>query len=615
VNVYLEKTIQPKLIHTITRAFKLLSPRDQKILAGIFFLQVILSIFDLIGVVLIGIIGTLSVYGIQSESVSGFSHDVLVFLKIGDASLQKQVVILGVLVVVIFSSKSIGSLIINKYSLGFVSKRGAILSGKLLSNILGKSLGTIQKNTKQETIYSATSGVQNITIGIIGYTLTVVADFALLVIVFCGLTLINPALSISVVGIFSVIGLLLFRLLGKKAFQVGSIEAQYHIRSNEVILELLDSYREVVVRNTLSNYVKNIQELRMQVAEASARRSLMPYVSKYVLEIVTIVGSFTIAGVQFALFDAKTAIASLVLFLGASTRIGPAVLRIQQGLTAIKNYIGLSAATIDLLEVENTKDSSVVNGVEPLFDYLGFLPDVMIRNLVYQHNPVDSFKLRIDALDISSGSFVALVGPSGSGKSTLIDLILGILEPQEGRILISGKKPRECFDAWPGATAYVPQKVRVINGSIKDNILAGYFNHNPNQSMLDEAVKMSGLTSMVIQGPEGIDSLVGDNGFKLSGGQQQRVGIARALYTNPKLLVLDEATSSLDSVTESDISNAIQLLKGDVTIIAVAHRLSTVLGADKVIYIENGEITATGSFTQVRAQVPDFDWQANLLGL
>jgi ABC-type multidrug transport system fused ATPase/permease subunit len=168
---------------------------------------------------------------------------------------------------------------------------------------------------------------------------------------------------------------------------------------------------------------------------------------------------------------------------------------------------------------------------------------------------------------------------------------------------------------WPGAIGYVPQEVVLRAGSITSNVSSGFENIDPDSELVSDAIDMAQLSQFVLSLPDGVQTNVGERGSKISGGQRQRIGIARALFTKPKLLVLDEATSALDGQTESEISDAIHGLKGKVTLILIAHRLSTVMSADQIIYLDAGRIRAQGTFDEVRAAVPDFDKQAKLMGL
>ena len=218
-------------------------------------------------------------------------------------------------------------------------------------------------------------------------------------------------------------------------------------------------------------------------------------------------------------------------------------------------------------------------------------------------------------LEVEPGSTCAIVGPSGSGKTTLVDIILGMFEPTSGAVSIFGKSPKDVIRKFPGAIAYVPQDVSVFQGSIRQNVALGYPINEATDHRVMRAIQTAQLEQLIGELPEGLESNVGPRGVKMSGGQRQRLGIARAMFTQPKLLVLDESTSSLDAQIEVKVSEAIASISDDVTKIIIAHRLSTVRHADKIVYLDNGKIQAVGSFEEVRAAIPDFDFQAKLMGL
>jgi ABC-type multidrug transport system fused ATPase/permease subunit len=196
-----------------------------------------------------------------------------------------------------------------------------------------------------------------------------------------------------------------------------------------------------------------------------------------------------------------------------------------------------------------------------------------------------------------------------------VDVILGVIMPKTGSIKISSLDPMEAINKWPGAIAYVPQDVMISNGSIKENLVLGYSQDEVDDDLIQNALRIAHLQDFVLSLSKGVDTHVGERGSNLSGGQRQRLGIARALITKPKLLVLDEATSSLDGQSESDISDSINEMRGEITVLLIAHRLSTVQNADKVVYMEEGKIICIGTFHEVRQKVPNFDKQASLMGL
>jgi ABC-type multidrug transport system fused ATPase/permease subunit len=258
-------------------------------------------------------------------------------------------------------------------------------------------------------------------------------------------------------------------------------------------------------------------------------------------------------------------------------------------------------------------ESPVIDVVDTA--HTGFNSSVNLESVEFSYPGKSVPAVKDATLSISPGQSVAFVGGSGAGKTTIVDILLGVLSPKSGSVKISNVAPLVAVVKWPGAVSYVPQDVTISNGTIRENVSLGFSSEFVSDEMIWAALDIAQLSDFVRQLPEQLDTKVGERGTKISGGQRQRLGIARAMFTKPKLLVLDEATSSLDGQTESDISDAINILKGDVTVVMIAHRLSTVRHSDLVVYLDQGRILAQGSFEEVRSQVPNFDKQAQLMGL
>jgi ABC-type bacteriocin/lantibiotic exporter with double-glycine peptidase domain len=243
------------------------------------------------------------------------------------------------------------------------------------------------------------------------------------------------------------------------------------------------------------------------------------------------------------------------------------------------------------------------------------VPSVEISNLYLKYPNNENYSLENINLSIPERGVVAIVGPSAAGKTSLVDVLLGIISPTSGEVKISKLTPLQVIDNWPNAISYVPQTIFVADTSLRKNIALGYPDSQINEDQVLEAIAGAQLNDLLSSLPDGLDTQLGENGNTLSGGQRQRLGIARALYSRPNLIVLDEATSSLDAETEQQIANSISNMKESATVILIAHRLSTVRNADMVCYLEQGKIQFTGTFEQVRSEVPQFDQQAKLMGL
>jgi len=600
---------------TIGRSARVLSRTDQQKISIVVTFQIFLGLLDLSGVAAIGMLGSLAVRGVSSQGPGDRVEAVLRFLHLSNQTFQTQAAVLGCMAASLLISRTIFSIIFTRRTLYFLSRRGARISSTLVSKLLSQDLLTIQKRTTQETLYAVTRGVDSITLGVIGITVTLISDVSLLVVMTVGLLIVDPVIALSTVAVFGAVGWLLYRLLNKSAKRLGVAESNLTIANNEKIVEVLNSYRESVVRNRRYFYAKEIEKTKFKLAQTLADIAFLPSISKYVIESTVVFGTLLISASQFLLQDASHAVATLSVFMAASTRIAPAVMRIQQGTIGIRQSLGSAGPTLTLIEsVEGVEENPhASNQLET--DHEGFVPKIEIRNLALTYPQKEIPALDGISLHINSGAFVAIVGPSGAGKTSLVDVLLGVLTESSGTVLISGKPPLETIAQWPGAIAYVPQDVAMSSGTIKENITLGFPDNSEDEELISSALQMAQLTNFVSSLPQGLDTQVGERGTKLSGGQRQRLGIARAMFTKPKLLVLDEATSALDGQTESDISSAILELKGKTTIVMIAHRLSTVRFADLVIYINEGKITAQGTFEEVRNQVPDFEKQALLMGL
>jgi ABC-type multidrug transport system fused ATPase/permease subunit len=473
----------------------------------------------------------------------------------------------------------------------------------------------VQSRSTQETVYSVTAGVTSITLGVLGTSMALIADGSLLIIMLIGLFVVDAVVAITTLVFFGLLGYILYRVMNVKAHELGYLVSDLNVASDEKIIEVLESYRESVVRNRRDFYSKEIGALRLKLADVLAELQFMPAASKYVIESGMVVGALVIAGIQFVLQDAANAVATLSVFMAAGTRIAPASLRFQQSLISIKSSLGSATPTLEM--IERLSSIPAIENSNVHFDVVhsGFNGRVKIEDVSFAYPDKSSNALNEISLMIESGKSLAIVGPSGAGKTTLIDVLLGVLQPDYGNILVSDKSPLDAISEWPGAMAYVPQDVMIARGSIRENVALGFPVELASDELVWRAIRDAQLEDFVKSLPEGLDTEVGQRGTRISGGQRQRLGIARAMFTRPKLLVLDEATSSLDGQTEADISSAIQNLHGSVTIIMIAHRLSTVLHADQVVYMAEGKIIFRGTFNEVRAAVPDFDRQAELMGL
>ena len=596
----------------------LLSRSEKQRLILVSLVQLSLSFLDLVAVASIGVLGALAVTGIQSQNPSGRVLQVLEYFHLSSLTFQTQVGVIALLATCLLVFRTTMSAFLSRRLIFFMARRGAALSTLLTERTLRLPLQKIHSRSSQEFLFALTSGVNAITLGILAAAVSAIADVSLLLIMGVGLATVDLGVALGTMFLFIGVAVILYKIMRATANRLGEIQTELSIKSNEKILEVLSTFRENYVRNRMKHYGREISSLRFGLADASAGMAFMPNISKYVLEAAMVLGGLLLSAAQFSRQDAAHAVATLAIFITAGTRIVPAVLRLQQSAVQIRSSIGMAKPTFDLIEIleqEPKSDYPSTLHDQISFSHKGFNPHIALSRVSFSYNDAGKNIIEDLTVEILPGQHVAVVGPSGAGKSTLVDLILGLLSPQMGHIAISSIDAKDCLTTWPGAIAYVPQDIMVLNGSIRENVCMGYTHGEVPEDRIWEALSVAKLSEVVSQLPDLLEHQVGDRGTKLSGGQRQRLGIARAMLTKPKLLVLDEATSSLDGQVELEITETLAMLDGDVTRITIAHRLSTIRDADLVIYLSDNHKTTIGTFEEVRNKVPDFDSQATIMGL
>jgi ABC-type multidrug transport system fused ATPase/permease subunit len=599
---------------SVTTCIKRLNRRDKTLLSISTLLQIALSILDIIGVALLGILGSIA---IRSDQPSGLGERTSRFLEIShldSLSVQNQAVILGVSAAFFLVTKTLLSMELTRRTFGYFGRRNADLTSEVLGKILNQPLSRIQLQSTQDILYFSTMGVSAMTIGVLGSLISIIADGALLIAMLVALALVSPGVALGSTVIFGLVFIALHFGMSSKMSKLGQSNYELNLAGNKTILSALDGYRELAVNSRIQSRVDKIRISRVQIGVVDARLNFLPNLSKYIFEITIVIAAFLVSASQFYYLDANQALSTLTVFMAASTRIAPAILRLQQSILRIKGSLPVAVKTFPYFDLPAPDEKFQFNKVLDL-QHTGFVPSISIKSLSTKYPDQAKLVLSEINLEIEPGTHFALVGPSGAGKSTLVDAVLGIQPVTTGEVLVSGELASDAIEKWPGAVGYVPQEVLIIEGTIRENIEFGFPPKEISDADIFRVLDLVGLTPFVNSLDRGLDTNLGENGARISGGQKQRIGIARALIMRPKLLVLDEATSALDAESENQIEATIRQLSGQVTILVVAHRLSTVITADKVAYMEGGEILAEGKFEYVRSKVPNFDSQARLMGL
>ncbi len=604
-------------ISLVSKLLVLLPSGDTKKLPLLIFAQISLALFDIIGVALFSAVAGLVVSNGAFAVAGSRLHEFLKFFKLDSLDLRSQVIILGSISLIILILKSFFSFVVSKKIVSFYAKRSALVSSKLLSDLLSGTLSKVQSKSLQEHINGLTEGVQTIYIRGLSSATIILTDTILLICFFALLCAIDAVMAFVVTLFFSSIAIVQLKVNTNPARRLGRNWTQLSIQANEYIEDITQNYRDFYVRNTLEKLVREFSLVKARAMDTYALRVSQSFLTKYIMEISLVIGIFLMSVFQFMTKSDQRAFLTLSVFLASSLRITPALLRIQQEILTLRSSLASASATRSEIEkfVSSSGSLDIETWEKPDEIYHEkFEPTIEISNARFTYSGQKHFKIDDLNFSVLAGKFVALVGPSGSGKSTLMDLMLGVLDSESGSITLSGKRPRDAIRAWPGKIAYIPQHIGIKNGSIRDNVLFGLSHEVYGDREIEKALHIAAFEE-VFEWDKKLDSVIGPGGIRLSGGQQQRLGIARALVTEPDLVFMDEATSSLDSSAEAKfLENWNQIRKGR-TVVVIAHRLSTVKAAEQVAYLDHGKLVYVGSFEQVREAIPQFERQARLLGI
>ena len=599
----------------IKRVLLLLEKKDRLKLFLVLIVNTFLAFLDLFGVALIGITSAILIRGLQGLTAGDQVSRFLEILNLDGLPQRNLLILLGGTAIFFFIMKTILSVYFLRRTLRYMSIRNAQISSSLVSKMLNRPVEKIFSKSIQHQIYNVTGGVERLVGGAITNLVVIASDLVLLLVILIGLMLVDPLTSIGTFFVFTGIGFLLYFLLHKRVMMLNSKFAYESIYFDQKVSEGINSFRDLFIKGGREFYVNEIRKTKIKLAGYDGEIKFLPNISKYTIEISVILGIAVVAGIQFYLFDSNRAIAVISVFLAASSRIAPAIIRLQQNVIAVKSSLSAAKPTFELIEE--------LNGIEELektetlitTNHKDFSPRVILKNLKFSYSDAINETIQDISIEISEGKFIAFVGPSGGGKSTLVDLVLGLLAPSSGSITISGLTPVDTIKKWPGSIGYVPQDVFIENSTVKENICLGFNPELVADDLVWQALELADLSNFV-KGLEGqLSYRISDAGKNLSGGQRQRLGIARALLTKPKIVIFDEATSALDAETENRVSESILKLTGECTVIFIAHRLSVVRSADMIYYIDKGRIVNQGTFEELRLINADFNNQANFMGI
>jgi len=583
----------------------LLGPKARVRIALIFAGSLVVSLLEVIG--LLTIIPLVQLISSTDDS-TGLLGKIENYFDYPSRS--KLALILASMVMGAFITKAVFVVLFRWWSNGFVLGQEARTGTELLERYMHAPYWLhLQRNSAEflRTLGDSTSQAYS---GFVMAAVSLGTEAVVAVVIVTVLITVQPLAALAVAVYFIIAGFFYMKLIAKRSTEVGRVLSEQSMKSIKTANQALGSVKEVKIRNRQSHFVEQYSQARLETARAKRIASFLNDLPKYVLEVIFITGVGLLSLTVVARSTSKDVLGLLALFVAAGFRLLPSLVKMMGSYSQIRTgRIGFNLVVDDILAFPDLRpDQDIVFNPRslPLEHTLG------VHGVSFSYGEGMPLVLSDVSFSVAAGESLGVVGASGAGKSTLVDLLLGLHLPSTGSITADGVDIVTNMPGWQSKIGLVPQDVYILDDSLMSNIAFGIPDEEVDQEVLKHVIEQAQLTQFVDSLPEGIHSTVGERGLRISGGQRQRIGVARSLYSKPSLLILDEATSALDNETELRISETIQSLHGSLTMIVVAHRLSTIRNCDRILFLVNGDVRATGTFDELVRTEPDF---ANLARL
>lgn len=519
--------------------------------------------------------------------------------------------LIGALVMLVFALKNCFMVLTLFLQNRFVNTWKYAISKQYMNYYLFSSYKDTIKTSPAEKIYNLSALIMQALDGFVFRVITLVTNFIIVVMIIT-LLFVNFLIPAIITVAFTVFCLLFQHKVFKK--RVGEISQKMYKSSssnNAEIIKVINNIKEIKILSAESHFMNEYLQGAKECARLYADNNFYCSVPPYIIEMFVVISLFILAGLISVqnINNTSWIVASYALVAAAIFRIAPALNRIQSSINNINTSRGFVKTMVLQYEENKFDEIEKESELEIKFNEIIKLENI---NFAYKKD----FVINDLSLDIKKGEFIGIIGASGVGKSTLADIIMGLLPIDGGKISVDDVElDNTNFSALRKLIGYVPQQINVLDGSFKQNVAFGIDEKDINDDKVIKVLCEAQLYDLVSSFDEGIDAkaIIGSGG--LSQGQKQRLAIARALYRNSEILILDEATSSLDVETEYQITNMLNELKGEKTIIAIAHRLSTLKSCDRLVYLKDGKVIDTGSFDELSGRHADFEKLVKLSSL
>lgn len=492
----------------------------------------------------------------------------------------------------------------------FTQMRNYSISGRLLAGYLRQPYAWFLNHNSMQLNRTVLHEVSVVVGSALIPAMRLIAQSLTVIFVLALLFVINPAVAAGATVIFIGTYVAIFWGFRRKLRRLGEERLAANSERFKVAGEVFGAVKEVKLFGLEETYLARYQVPSRRMAESASTTQLISEMPRYLLEGVAF-GGIVLLILVLLVKDGGSVndvLPTLGIFAFAGLRIFPAVQMMFLSLTTLRT----TTATLDAVHREYMqvvgKDALFHLGSRSIIAPIHLTEKLEMDGIVYQYPSAERTALNDLSFDVHAKTTIGIVGGTGAGKTTAVDVLLGLLIPQEGGLRVDGTKITDAnLRSWQAAVGYVPQQIFLVDDSVSANIAFGVRLEDRDQKAIETAARVANLHDFVLSGlPQQYDTHIGERGVRLSGGQRQRIGIARALYHNPDVLILDEATSALDNLTERAVMDAVHALGHQKTIIMIAHRLSTVRNCDRIFLLEQGRVVAAGTYEELVADNETF---------
>ena len=564
----------------------------------LFLIFILFLVSGFLDIVSLGLVGPFIAFANEPSAAKQFIFwdyiDEYIF-NLSAITNENVILLLGLIIILTFLVKAVVAYFIRLFIAKFSLRLECDLRSRLMKTYQNLPyLFHVTTNTASiiQCIYRYTSVFAN---GIVMPVLTLLAEIITILAILVLLSTTNILAVLSLLAITILFITFYIVILKDKLYLMGKSVHEGEENIIKGIQQSFDGYKEISILGKKKYFYEIIKKNADRIFLMGSRFHAYQIMPRYLIELtmVTFIVFFVILLTKNAT-NTQNALPVLGIFVAASLRIIPSINQIVRSINQIKNSIYAASRLLsDLKEIDKFHKDGDSNIKENKNTFKIF-EELNIKSIDFSYPGTNDKAIKNISLNIKQGECIGIIGKTGSGKTTLIDIILGFLNPSNGDILANNTSIRNDLLSWMSLTAYIPQSIFLIDDSIKKNIALGIEDSEIDLEMIKKSLSMSRLDSFVENLPEKIETVIGERGMRLSGGQRQRIALARAFYFQRQIIVMDEATSSLDNETEKEVIDSINRMKRKITMLVIAHRLSTVKNCDYIYKIEDGEIIESG---------------------